>query len=250
MSLIIDPYRFAGGGGGGGPPTGQLQAVLDASPSIYLPLNNGDTADYGSVGATVTKTGSAAFTDTDTATGLSIVAFDGSTYFDCGDVVDDVTPSGGMVVMCAIKLADGNLDDFTGIIDKSNGSGGNGQYFLTYDNRSSQGSPHRARFQQTNDTVDYTVPNSGADFESWVVLHGRRSGSNGRFYVNGTEQTLSSGGWGTGSANTIKLTFGALANGTFPLNSGDRAQHFAVWTGTDLSDAEISDMATEFANRS
>ena len=242
---LINPYIF--GAGTPADPVLSLDEITTLSPSIYLPLNGDDMTDHGSLGVTVTKTGSGGWTATD-IDGRSLLAFDGSTYLQLGDVLDITTANFSYCI--AFSLASGAVDALCPLVDKTNISTANGQYYMIYDNRSSQGSPRRLRALKASgtDPVDYLAP-ATSTVETLRMVHYTRAGTTQKLYYDGTLQDTSSDA-ATGAVNALQLTLGASSNGTsFRIPSGARLTQFAAWNGTELTSTQVANQAAEFNAR-
>lgn len=224
-----------------------IPSIVEAAPSIYLPLNDSDETNHGSLSVTPTKTGSAGFTATDFS--RTIVAWDDLTYYHVGD--QDVTTQ-DFSFCCAVKLGDPDADALVSFGDKMNGAASNGQWAFWYDNRSSNGSPHHLRvgFGNAADAViEYTVPSSGAALGEWGMLHFTRTGTTSLvLYLDGTQVATASAPQDL-TENANNLTFGAFADGSFTLNTGDRMAHVGVWIGTALSTTQVAEHVEDFDSR-
>ena len=119
---------------------------------------------------------------------------------------------------CLLKLDTPDADSSFWAVDKTNTSSSNGQYFLGYDNRSSQGSPQRIRFQcgasgGSAGQADWSGSNARDAIAAGVHLVGTfdvNASVSHRLYANGVEVAASSSGSIGVSGNTLNLRIAAL----------------------------------------
>ena len=187
-------------------PSGDYAAEVAAdSPDWWLRLSetSGATAadEVGTNDGTVTGANLdvASFADTGSA-----ASFDGTD--DRIDVPHDALLNAGdlFTFECLVKLDNPGADGLQVIADKTGLSSGNGQWGIWWDNRSSQGSPQRLRFQ-VSDAPSTTGPNfaqlEGASIASAIGngIHivgtfERTASTSVKLFVDGSEEATSTSG--------------------------------------------------------
>jgi len=147
---------------------------------------------------------------------------DSNSYIDLNDKFDFIHKTGDFAISVRMKLNNYNADDANGIVVNNAGSSSNYWVSWFYDNRTSQGSPHRLRLYVTHGPgTNYNVQHDSAIGDNnWhhIVVEG--DGTDINFWVDGSNvKTSSSVVLTTSTAATNNLWVSAFNTATtLPMN--------------------------------
>lgn len=146
------------------------------------------------------------------------LSFAGASYVTIPDAASlDITQELTLQAWARIDSPSGDVNHF--LIDKTNGTGSNGQYLFQYDNRTAQGSPGRMR--AFNGSSSAAIGNPPTDWlgaqaalSSWTHLTFVQVQNQRTLYGNGAQRAQESlvTNYGGAIGNSLPLTFGRRAN--------------------------------------
>ena len=213
------------------------QEVLRDSPVAYWRLGeaSGTTAvdEAGSNDGTYSGVtlGAAGLLAGDTNTAAE---FNNSTdYIEVADHADFEVST--FTFECWVKHDAPTTGDLFIIADKTGTASANNSFGCWYDNRSSQGSPRRIRFQGPDGNVNWEGTAVSDAVATGVHLVFVGDGTSGEIYADGV--LVASGTIGANGTNSLPLRIGQIANGTH--DGWDGTLDEAAFYDTALSPARI-----------
>lgn len=141
------------------------------------------------------------------------------------------------------KVTAPTADRLQMLVDKTNATTASGQWGIWYDNRSSQGSPKRVRFQFSSSATPAFVDWTGADtaLAAGGLLHVTYDGSGDkklRLYWDGVLKGTSTAAVSAALANSLPVVVGARA-GNKDFNLDGVVDELAIYRGTVLAGTQM-----------